>query len=371
MRPLSDTLTRLARLKALAATAASPGDSTLSPMTGFGSNPGALLASVFIPTRPAQRMPLVVVLHGCTQTAADYDRGSGWSALAEQAGFALLFPGQQRQNNANACFNWFEPGDTARDHGEALSIRQMIAHMCQEHAIDPGRIYITGLSAGGAMASVMLAAYPEIFAGGAIIAGLPHGCATSVSQAFDRMRGHGLPTQDRLSAAVTQASIWQGPWPAVSVWQGDADTIVSAANAQAIAAQWRGVHRISDPATIEDLSVNHRRQRWHDADGRAAVEIHTIAGMGHGTPISQRDGPGKAGPYFLEVGISSTRQIAEAWNLASPSRPQASSATTPLIGAVTQRPKRATQEDSPRKPDGVGRIKSVIEEALRTAGLMR
>ena len=112
----------------------------------------------------------------CTAAARPrpaYDFGTGWSTLAKRYGFALLMPEQQASNNANTCFNWFNPGDVARGRGEAASIRQMVARMVADHKIDPRRIYITGLSAGGAMTSVMLAIYPEVFAGGAIIAGLP------------------------------------------------------------------------------------------------------------------------------------------------------------------------------------------------------
>ena len=115
---------------------------------------------------------LVVVLHGCGQTAAGYDFGTGWSTLAKRYGFALLMPEQQGSNNANTCFNWFNQGDVARGRGEAASIRQMIARMVADQKIDLHRIYITGLSAGGAMTSAMLAVYPEVFAGGAIVAGL-------------------------------------------------------------------------------------------------------------------------------------------------------------------------------------------------------
>ncbi|WP_409526893.1 PHB depolymerase family esterase [Rhizobium sp. G21] len=103
-----------------------------------------------------------MVLHGCTQTAAGYDLGSGWSQLAEEKGFAVLFPEQQRSNNANLCFNWFEPGDIRRDVGEAASIKEMVDHVMQSHGLDSDRIYVTGLSAGGAMANVMLAAYRSL-----------------------------------------------------------------------------------------------------------------------------------------------------------------------------------------------------------------
>ena len=100
---------------------------------------------------------LVVVLHGCTQTAAGYDLGAGWSTLAERYGFVLLLPEQTPANNPKTCFNWFLPGDTARDRGEALSIRQMIEKTIGAHGVDRKRVFITGLSAGGAMTAAMLA----------------------------------------------------------------------------------------------------------------------------------------------------------------------------------------------------------------------
>ena len=118
--------------------------------------------------------------------------------MADQHGFALLFPEQQRPNNPHLCFNWFLPNDIRRDSGEALSIRQMVEAMILAHGLDRLRVFVTGLSAGGAMASVMLSAYPDVFAGGAIIAGLPYGCAATIPEAFDRMRGHGFPTDAAL-----------------------------------------------------------------------------------------------------------------------------------------------------------------------------
>ena len=130
---------------------------------------------------------LVVVLHGCTQSAGSYDLGAGWSTLAQRYGFVLLLPEQTPANNPKTCFNWFLPGDAARDQGEALSIRQMIEKTIVAHGIDRGRVFITGLSAGGAMAAAMLATYPEVFSAGAIIAGLPYGAAGNVQQAFESM----------------------------------------------------------------------------------------------------------------------------------------------------------------------------------------
>src|SRR6202048_5409445 len=137
----------------------------LREIAAFGSNPGALRMFTYHPPHVSAQSALVVVLHACTQTAASYDLGAGWSTLADRYGFALLLPEQQRSNNPNGCFNWFLPEDTRRGRGEALSIRQMIETFVMDKKIDRGRVFITGLSAGGAMTSVKLARYSEAVAG--------------------------------------------------------------------------------------------------------------------------------------------------------------------------------------------------------------
>ncbi|WP_424814116.1 alpha/beta hydrolase family esterase [Roseococcus sp. YIM B11640] len=317
MRPLSDTLARLAAFRIFPIE--ETGNDHLVELTDFGSNPGALRAWTHIPEALRARSPLVVVLHGCRQTAGGYDLSAGWSQLAEERGFALLFPEQQRANNPRRCFNWFEPEDATRDSGEALSIREMIGRVMLDHRIDPRRVYITGLSAGGAMASTMLATYPELFAGGAIIAGLPHGVARTVPEAFDRMRGHGMPTPRALQALVRGASAHEGPWPVLSIWQGDADRTVAPSNAHAVLAQWRGLHGLRARPTRIEKEEGHAREVWCDAHGRPVIERFTIEGMGHGTPLlCTEEGGETAGPFMLDAGISSTRRIAEFWELAPP-----------------------------------------------------
>ena len=133
--------------------------SCLQEIGGFGSNPGNLRMHAYVPNGVSPSPPLVVALHGCAQTADSYDHGAGWSQLADRLGFVLVFPEQQSANNPKNCFSWFLPGDTARGSGEALSIRQMVAKAVDKFDIDPRRDLVTGLSAGGAMTSVMLATY--------------------------------------------------------------------------------------------------------------------------------------------------------------------------------------------------------------------
>ena len=252
------------------------GHSPLVEISEFGTNPGALKMFAFVP-EPLPRAPaLVVVLHGCGQTAAAYDFGTGWSTLAKRYGFALLMPEQQGSNNANTCFNWFNPGDVARGRGEAASIRQMVARMVADHKIDPGRIYITGLSAGGAMTSVMLAVYPEVFAGGAIIAGLPYGIASNVREALGGMMQSTSRPADQLGDLVRKASKHKGPWPKVSVWHGSADRTVNPGNANEIVKQWLDVHGLpAAPMSTGDVD-GHPRDVWWNADGETVVESYTI-----------------------------------------------------------------------------------------------
>ena len=156
MRKLGQTIAKLSRYRRhwstlLHSTAARPGTAQssarsdhLTELTGFGSNPGALRMFSYVPKKLGASPALVVVLHGCTQSAASYDLGAGWSTLAERYGFILLLPEQTQANNPKTCFNWFLPGDTARGRGEALSIRQMIEKTIGAHGVDRGKVFITG-----------------------------------------------------------------------------------------------------------------------------------------------------------------------------------------------------------------------------------
>jgi poly(hydroxyalkanoate) depolymerase family esterase len=280
----------------------------------FGSNPGKLKMFAYVPAQRQPLMPLVVVLHGCGQSAAEYDLGAGWSMLAKHYGFALLLPEQQRANNGQRCFNWFQPEDVARGEGEAGSIRQMIARMVADRAIDPRRIFITGLSAGGAMTMAMLSNYPELFAAGAVIAGLPFGVAQNVRDALMQMRMPSTRDGRELGELVRRASPNRGHWPRLSVWHGTADRTVHPDNADEIVKQWLDLHHLPLGPMAESEVDGYPRQVWWNGDGETMVESFAITDMAHGTPIGLADNDkryGKQGPFLIEAGISSSYHIAK------------------------------------------------------------
>lgn len=358
----------------------------------FGSNPGNLRMLSYRPPSAAPNCGLLVVLHGCHQTAAGFDHGAGWSALAERDGFALLFPEQQRANNPNGCFNWFVSGDTQRDRGEALSIRQMIEKIADEQAIDRDRVFITGLSAGGAMTSVMLACYPEVFAGGAIVAGLPYGAATSVREAFESMSQPLVRAAHAWGDLVRGASGYKGPWPRVSIWHGNADTIVIPSNARELLKQWTDVHGLPLTPSAETVVDGVTRQIWTSPAGDELIESYAIPGMAHGVPLALGDADnqgGAAGPFFLNVGISSSYHIAKFFGLTTGSRERAprtanarqwSAGANPapadkpsgvLVGEILDKETETASTGSERatlRPLDVG---AVITKALTAAGLMK
>jgi len=295
-----------------------PKKDKLTEVSAFGSNPGNLRMLTYVPPQLPAGAPLVVVLHGCLQTARAYDEGSGWSMLARRHGFALVYAEQSQANNPNRCFNWFQPHDARRGSGEALSIRQMVTRMRRIHSIDPTRIFVTGLSAGGAMASVMLATYPEVFAGGGIIAGLPYGAASGMRQVMSAMKRPQPRTAQHWGDLVRAASSYTGPRSTVSIWHGTEDRTVAASNAAALLSQWTNVHGVSEEEFTQTSVAGHRRRAWSNGKGDTVVELYLINGMGHGTPVRRTKAQAKAraaGPFMLDVGISSTLHLAKVWGL--------------------------------------------------------
>jgi feruloyl esterase len=411
MARAGDTLSELARRRREAMAfgrqhagkpGGAPGEpSRLTETTEFGTNPGYLKMWSYAPKDLPRKAPLVVVLHGCTQTAAAYDASAGWSRLADREGFAVLYPEQRPANNPSRCFNWFRLSDASRGLGEALSIREMVEAIVERHGLDDRRVFVTGLSAGGAMTSAMLASYPDVFAGGAILAGLPHGTAASIGEAVSSMSGANPQDAGEWGDRVRAASTHSGPWPVVSIWHGTADGTVTPKNGDELVKQWVDVHRVPPEDFREETRGGLRRRVW-SSGGRDVVEYCTVAGMGHGVPVDGKSDE-KAGPHMFDVGLSSTVRIAAFWGVGAPAtefgardaaaereraapRPSAQAGPRGTNGAGARRPAAAAQAERPRtgfagrmneggakSGASAGRmdVGSVIARALRAAGLMK
>lgn len=381
----------------------------LIEISDFGPNPGSLTMLAYAPKDLPTGAPLVVVLHGCTQSAAGYDEHAGWTRLADERCFAVVYPEQKRANNPANCFNWFQIADMSRGLGESRSIRDMVETMATRHGSDRSRIFVTGLSAGAAMAAALLADYPEVFAAGALIAGLPCGAAANMHEALEAMKRPREKSAAQLGDLVRAGSQHEGPWPRVSIWHGSADATVTPKNADALVTQWLDVHGADPRAFRDDRLEGHNRRTW-SADGRDVVEFVSVAGMGHGTPLDGRLGE-RPGPFMLEAGVSSTRHIAEFFGIAqgktaasksadaatrptitqaaeaaeTPAGVASSNATLALEHAAGPKHARRSDSDAERKQakaepawtsarfgaTGPSDVGTVITKALRAAGLMK
>ncbi|WP_406275971.1 PHB depolymerase family esterase [Streptomyces sp. NBC_00191] len=271
----------------------------LERVISFGANPGALNMYVYRPAGLPAHPAVVVALHGCTQSAQVYADNSGLTTFADRHGFLLVFAETTSANNASSCFNWFQTTDNRRGQGEAASISQMVAHAESAYGADAARTYVTGLSAGGGMTAVMLAAYPDVFEAGAVVAGLPYDC-TKDTGAFTCMD----PGVDRTPAVWAQRvrdayPVYSGPWPRVAIWHGDNDPTVVPRNAGELRDQWTAVHGVGQsPDRTSTIGPNQTRREQYlaaDGSGRVVVEVDRVPAIGHGTPVDPGSGPQQCG----------------------------------------------------------------------------
>ncbi|CQR63770.1 alpha/beta hydrolase family esterase [Streptomyces leeuwenhoekii] len=311
--------TLLAALTTLLAGPGRASAASLQEVTGFGTNPGALRMFRYVPDGLPAGRPVVLALHGCTQNAAGYGTGSGWLELADSWGFSVVLPQQQSANNPSSCLNWFQSGDTQRGQGEAASLAQMVDRQLADAGADPSRVYVTGLSAGGGMTAVMMAAYPEKFAAAGIVAGLPYGCAQAAGSPYVCMYVGATQTPrqwgDRVRAARPG---YAGPWPTLTVLHGSADYTVRPANMTDLVEQWTDVHGADPAADTTDTVAGYPHQVFRDPSGRAVVETYGITGMGHGQPVDPGTGGehcGTAGAYALDVGLCAAYRLGRTWGL--------------------------------------------------------
>lgn len=278
---------------------------SITKVTDFGANPGQLNMYVYRPASLPANPPVVVALHGCTQSAQVYADNSGLPRLADRDGFVLVLAETTSSNNASKCFNWFQATDNRRGQGEALSIRQMVSHAVSAYGADSGRVYVTGLSAGGAMTSVMLATYPDVFAAGAVVAGLPYDCTRDNSPYTCMNPGVDLDASIWAQRVRDAYPSYDGPWPRTAIWYGDQDSTVVPRNAAELRDQWTAVRGLSQTPSRSSVigPDSTRHDEYLAADGTVAVEVDAVPGIGHGTPVDPGSGDQQCGatgaPYFL------------------------------------------------------------------------
>ncbi len=275
---LRQTLRRLAeRARAL-----DVGDPAVAPPTPAGARfetarfqnaAGARDYKLYVPAAAAGTgpRPLVVMLHGCTQTPDDFARGTAMNAAAEAAGVLVVYPAQPAAANQNRCWNWFRPEDQRRETGEPALLAGIVRAVLAAEDVDPARVYVAGLSAGGAAAAILGAEYPEIFAAVGVHSGLPHGAAQDLPSAFAAMnqgaRGAGAARPVRMI-----------------VFHGDADRVVNPSNADALVAQATAAAAGTLDLRTERGAAGGRsysRALHRDADGRTLCEHWTLHGAGH------------------------------------------------------------------------------------------
>ncbi|ACM04283.1 extracellular catalytic domain type 1 short-chain-length polyhydroxyalkanoate depolymerase [Cereibacter sphaeroides] len=234
---------------------------------------GARDYRLYIPAaQPEGRPGLVLMLHGCTQTPEDFAAGTGMNAAAERHGLIVLYPHQDRSHNAQGCWNWFRPGDQEAHRGEPALLAELVRAVAARHDVDAGRIFVAGLSAGGAMAATLGATHPELFSAVGVHSGLPHRAAHDVISAFAAMRGDGQAARPAAGGA-----------PRTIVFHGTADATVHPDNAQRLIDAAVG-GRQSAARTEQGRSPGGRtwrRETHAAADGTALAELWRIEGSGH------------------------------------------------------------------------------------------
>ncbi|GAB2725348.1 extracellular catalytic domain type 1 short-chain-length polyhydroxyalkanoate depolymerase [Kitasatospora kifunensis] len=277
----------------------------LTQVTGFGSNPGSLNMYSYLPANLPSNAPLVLALHGCTQSANDYYSHSGWPKIADTYEFAVVFPEQPSLlNPINNCFDWGTPSNDSRGQGEALSVYQMVQYAETNYHVNPSRIYITGLSAGAGMTADLLADYPDVFAAGSIDSGPAAQCSTSGITNSNCTSGSVSQTPQQWGDLIRNSdSGYTGPYPRVAIWQGSADTTVNPAEMTYNMDGWTNVWGISQtPSSTQSLTGGTTESSYNDSTGKPAVQTYSVSGMTHGLAVDPGSGADQCGTtstYYL------------------------------------------------------------------------
>lgn len=261
---------------------------------------------LFRPEGVAAPAGLVVMLHGCSQNPDDFAAGTRMNMVAARENLLVAYPEQPRSANPSGCWNWFEPKDQVRGQGEPAFIAGVTREVIDHYAVPAGRVFVAGLSAGGAMAAIMAETYPDLYAAAGIHSGLSYRAATSMPAAFSAMSGTGRASVDERSPLVVGVP--------VIVFHGDADRTVDHRNADAIVARFiaheAGLRPVSERGTAGGQS--YEKTVGRDASGAGRFENWTLHGGGHAWSGGSREGSyaDPAGPdasaemvrFFLQQG---------------------------------------------------------------------
>ena len=287
----------------------------------FGSNPGNLAAFAYTPKIAKDSLankPLVVVLHGCSQSAETVAREAGWNKLADKYGFYVVYPQQKMLNNPSHCFNWFYQNDILRGRGEVASIKQMIDYALKEFKVDSSKIFVYGLSAGAAMSVALMADYPHLINAGAVLAGGPFMSALSPVGSMATMISPKDKSPKEWGVLVkTQNPNYMGHYPRMIVVQGKNDKIVNPRNATELIKQWSYLHQTDDVAdsTIASFQANAdiTKKYYNDSLGNEAIIFYDINNLGHALVIDPGENPeqgGQTGMFAVDKDFYSTYWIA-------------------------------------------------------------
>jgi poly(hydroxyalkanoate) depolymerase family esterase len=249
-------------------------------------------------------MPLVVMLHGCTQSPDDFAAGTGMNGVAEAEGFIVAYPAQATTANISKCWNWFEAAHQQREQGEPAIIAGITRQVMAQYSIDPGRVYVAGLSAGGAMAAIMAVTYPDLYAAVGVHSGLAPGCAQDLPSALQAMK-QGSP----------RGQVHVGRPVPLILFHGDGDSTVHSCNADRLVQQWTAAAGSHTPgAAVPPVTVErgqkvgghtYTRQIYLDGRGQPVVERWTIHGAGHAW-----SGGSHSGSYTDPAGPDASRELA-------------------------------------------------------------
>jgi poly(hydroxyalkanoate) depolymerase family esterase len=227
---------------------------------------------LYIPPGAGLRpLPLIVMLHGCTQNPDDFAAGTAMNELAQAQGFYVLYPAQSRKANPQACWNWFKHSHQQRGRGEPALLAGMTREVMTQHAIDPQRVYVAGLSAGGAMAAILAAAYPDLYAAAGVHSGLAAGAAGDLPGALAAMKSGGAAASAVVSGVPT------------IVFHGDADATVHPANGQHVINSAAGTDCVVETRREPSTAGRGWTRRIYTgrADGRVLAEHWVVHGSAH------------------------------------------------------------------------------------------